>query len=87
MQDILNDETKFNQVAQMAFDAVDVDKSGQIDSTELHTALTEMAKDLGFDAPSADEVKAVLGELDSDNSGKLSFDEFKTFIRKVLESL
>ena len=35
IKDIINDEAKLREVARVAFDSVDTDKSGQIDNTEL----------------------------------------------------
>lgn len=87
IQNILNNENKFNQVARVAFDSVDTDKSGQIDSKELETVMKQVAADMEADPPSSADIKEVLDHLDSDKSGKLSFDEFKVLIRDVLVAM
>ena len=87
IQNILNNESKFNQVAKVAFDSVDTDRSGQIDSKELETVMNQVAKDMDADPPKAEDVKEVLDHLDSDKSGKLSFEEFKVLIRDVLVAM
>lgn len=38
--------------------------------------MTNVAKDIGVDTPSKDEVDEVLKELDENQDGKLSIDEF-----------
>ncbi len=85
--DILKSETKFNEVARVAFDSVDTDKSGQIDAEELEKVMTQIALDMGAEPPSKSDVIEVLEHLDSDKSGKISFDEFKVLIRDVLQAM
>ncbi len=87
IQDILSNEKKFNEVAKVAFDSVDSDKSGQIDAQELEKVMSQIAGDMGADAPSKEDVMEVLEHLDSDKSGKISFDEFKVLIRDVLQAM
>jgi Ca2+-binding EF-hand superfamily protein len=87
IKEILNDQEKFNAVARAGFDAVDTDKSGQIDSAELEKAMGEISKEIGVDPPTKEEVSEILTKLDTDKSGKLSFDEFSVFIRRILEAL
>jgi hypothetical protein len=84
---ILSNENLFLEVAKAAFDSVDSDGSGQIDSKELELAMAQIAGDMGAEAPSKDDVKEVLEHLDSDKSGKISFDEFRVLIRDVLECM
>jgi len=44
-----------------------------------------MANDMSYDPPSTDEILEVFNNLDTDNSGKIDFLEFKTLIKDVLE--
>ena len=87
IKDILNNEKKFTEVARVAFDSVDTDKSGQIDAVELEKVMVQIANDMGADPPSKDDVMEVLEHLDEDKSGKIDFDEFKVLIRDVLEAM
>jgi Ca2+-binding EF-hand superfamily protein len=87
IKDILSNEEKFNEVAKIAFDSVDSDKSGQIDAGELEKVMTQIATDLGADPPSKEDVLEVLGQLDTDNSGKISFDEFKVLMKEILQAM
>ena len=87
IKDILNNDKKFTDVAKAAFDSVDTDKSGTIDSQELEKVMVQIAGDMGADPPSSEEIIEVLNHLDSDKSGIIDFQEFKIFIREVLECM
>ena len=87
IKDILSNEKKFAEVARVAFDSVDTDKSGQIDGTELEKVMVQIATDMGADPPTKEDVMEVLEHLDADKSGKISFEEFKVLIRDVLEAM
>ena len=85
IQAILRDERKLHETAKAAFDAVDIDRSGFIDEPELKTVMCSVAGDIGMDQPSDSDVKEVLRELDTNQDGKISLDEFKVLIKQVLE--
>jgi len=87
IKDILSSEKKFTEVARVAFDSVDTDKSGQIDAQELEKVMVQIATDMGADPPTKEDVMEVLEHLDEDKSGKIDFDEFKVLIRDVLEAM
>jgi len=60
------------KVARMIFNRYDTDRSGELDEDEVVLAMQEM----GFDSdPQA--VKGFFQEHDADNSGTISFDEFR----------
>jgi len=84
IQSILNNPEKLHAVTKAAFDSVDADKSGFLEINELEEVMKSVAKDIGIDSPSQNEVKDVLSELDTNNDGKLSLEEFKTLIVQVL---
>ncbi len=87
IKDILQDTDKLNEITKIAFDAVDTDKSGSIDSIELERVLAQISSDMGADPPTKEDVNEVLKYLDTDNSGKIEYDEFKVLIKDVLESM
>ena len=87
IQDILNDEKKFNAVAKAAFDSVDTDGSGEIDRDELQKVMNNIADDMGTEPPSDEDIKEVFTHLDTDKSGKIDFKEFCVLIRDVLNSM
>ncbi len=87
VKNILSSEKLFIEVAKVAFDSVDTDRSGQIDANELEKVMAQIAADMGAEAPSKEDVAEVLDHLDTDKSGKISFEEFKVLIRDVLECM
>ena len=87
IKDILNSEKKLTEVAKVAFDSVDTDRSGQIDGQELEKVMIQIATDMGAEPPTKEDVVEVLEHLDTDKSGKIDFSEFKILIRDVLEAM
>ncbi len=71
----------------MAFDAIDTDVSGQIDSKELGTVLRDVAAKMGIHQPTDNDLAAILFELDQDGDDQVSKDEFEFLIIKVLEKI
>jgi Ca2+-binding EF-hand superfamily protein len=82
---ILADENKLKEVVKAAFESVDTDGSGFIDAPELKKVMSSVAGDIGMPEPSDNDVIEVMRELDANNDGKISEDEFKVLIKQVLE--
>jgi len=76
----LDEVTKLFSVAKLraVFDEIDEDHSGSIQASELSAAL----KKLGYVIPEG-HCRQLLGEIDIDKSGRVSFDEFTQFFRYV----
>mmetsp|Transcript_20442 Transcript_20442/g.38268 ORF Transcript_20442/g.38268 Transcript_20442/m.38268 type:complete len:96 (-) Transcript_20442:7925-8212(-) len=85
IRQILADDTKLNEVVKAAFESVDTDGSGYIDAPELKKVMSSVAGDIGMPEPSDADVLEVMQELDANNDGKISEDEFKVLIKQVLE--
>ena len=69
------------RLTKMAFDVIDADHNGYLDSDELKTVMMNVAQDIGVDTPSENEVAEVLKELDEDENGEISVEEFEVLIR------
>jgi len=81
------DKAQVEKELKGAFDMVDTDKSGFIDSSEVEKILTQYCQSKGHKCDQtklksqiADFVKA----LDTDKDGKVSFREFSDFVTKIL---
>lgn len=80
LEKLLNDEAAMKKLCKEAFDEVDKDKSGEIDESELETAMIGISKEIKIDPPTKEEVTNLLKSLDRDKSGKLNLKEFSRFI-------
>lgn len=85
ISDILGDKHKLRKITEAAFKAVDIDGSGFLERNELEIVMENVAKDIGVDKPTKEEVDEVLTELDENGDGKLSIDEFQVLIEQVLD--
>jgi Ca2+-binding EF-hand superfamily protein len=85
LRKILEDEKKLDSIARFAFSQVDKDNSGSITKQELAEIMNSIADDFGIEEPTNKEIDEVFRKLDRDESGLISFDEFKTLILRILE--
>ena len=84
LKEILNNEKKFMDVWKIAFNQVDINKTGQIEAGEFEKIFRELSEEQGSDTPSKEDILELLRYLDDDGSGKISFEEFKQLIRDLL---
>ena len=80
ISEIIKDKHKLRKITEAAFKAVDLDGSGYLERNELELVMENVAKDIGVDKPTKDEVDEVLAELDENGDGKLSIEEFQVLI-------
>ena len=78
---------KIHLVSDMAFEAVDLDNSNELEKEELAKVLRDVAKSMKINPPTENDVQAVLGELDADGDGSVSKEEFRVLIESVLEKM
>eukprot|EP00004_Rigifila_ramosa_P007666 TRINITY_DN1877_c0_g1_i1.p1 TRINITY_DN1877_c0_g1~~TRINITY_DN1877_c0_g1_i1.p1 ORF type:complete len:890 (+),score=253.53 TRINITY_DN1877_c0_g1_i1:81-2672(+) len=60
------------------FDSFDTDKSGDVDASEIGNLLSKVGE-----KPTKEEVLKIMKEVDTDNSGKIDFNEFLVVVKKV----
>lgn len=82
---IIADDSRLTEITKAAFDSVDTDGSGAIEENELKQVMQAVASDIGMSEPSDSDVSEVMKELDVNNDGKISLDEFKVLIKQVLD--
>ncbi len=80
---IISDPDLLNEISKVAFDSVDKDRSGLIDYNELAQVMSNIANTVSSEQPSDNDVDNFFKKLDSDCSGKISFEEFKVLIKEV----
>ena len=87
IKEILKDEKKFEVLTELAFKAVDKDGSGSIDQPELEKIMAQICMEMGAEVPSKEDVQEVLNDLDEGNSKSIEYEEFKDFIKDILEGM
>lgn len=73
------DNKRFRDFLKPFFSQFDMDKSGDIDKTEF----TALVRSLG-ETPTKAVVDKMMADMDTDNSGSISFDEFVTAMSELL---
>ena len=86
-KDALNKKKLFMKVSKAAFDDVDVDGSGEIDSNELGKVMIKIANQMGTMPPSKEDIKEMFDSIDTDHSGEIDFNEFQNLIKNILTSM
>ena len=86
-QAIIDDDAKLTEITKQIFDQVDADGSGQISASEMESAMNMVAEQAGIPKPSQEDCAAAMKELDTDQSGQLSFEEFKSLVVAILPAL
>ena len=84
---ILNTPNLLETVTKRAFDCIDTDKSGKIETKELKDILIQISMDFKTEPPTDEEVNEVLKHLDTDKSGTIELKEFEVLIADLLKSM
>ena len=84
VKEVLNKKEVFLKVSKAAFDDVDTDGSGEIDSNELGRVMIKIAKEMGTIPPSKEDIKEMFDNIDTDHSGEIDFNEFQNLIKSIL---
>ena len=71
----------------MAFDAIDSSEDGQLQKEELGEVLRDISVKMGLHSPTDADLAYILHEMDQDDDGQVSRDEFAFLIIKVLEKM
>ena len=70
--------------ARYAFDKLDVDQSGEISAGEIHKTLEYLASYVNITlTPTEEQIQLAITICDKDKSGKISFEEFIEFVKRL----
>ena len=66
---MLNSKNKIRTISDLAFDAVDNDRSNSLDAEELSNVMKEVARLMRITPPSDVDIQFILSELEDDTDG------------------
>ena len=81
---LINDDKVFSPIAEEAFNAVVIDKSGFIDKNEFKNCSLQVAKGFGLENPTQSAIDEVYYKLDSDGNGTIDLEEFKKYVKEII---
>lgn len=84
---ILNNETRLASMANSAFDEVDTDRSGSIDQSELHRAMSKFSSLMRQPQPKEEDVRTLYRQLDKNGDGHIDKTEFLELVRETLRRI
>jgi len=84
---ILNNETRLASMANSAFDEVDTDRSGSIDQSELHRAMSKFSSLMRQPQPKEEDVRTLYRQLDKNGDGHIDKAEFLELVRETLRRI
>lgn len=87
IEDLMKDPKTMKKVMEEAFRKVDIDGSGFLERGEFEQVLVQIAKEIGVDNPTREEVDDILDEIDENGDNRISRDEFSDLIEKVFQMI
>jgi calmodulin len=86
-EELMKDAKKMKKLMEEAFRKVDIDGSGFLERGEFEQVLVQIAKEIGVDNPTREEVDDILDEIDENGDNRISRDEFSDLIEKVFQMI
>lgn len=89
LKGILNDDVKWGEYCDQAFDKCDTNQNGEIEQAEVKKLTDELIKKIKPEAEglSEDQLKDALAKLDTNADGKINKEEFKKNSKSLLMGL
>ncbi len=86
-EQMMKDAKKMKKLMEDAFRKVDIDGSGFLERGEFEQVLVQIAKEIGVDNPTREEVDEILDEIDENGDNRISRKEFSDLIEKVFQMI
>ena len=85
INELLGDDDKLAELADKHFTDYDADKSGFLDKTEVAGVFKIVCSFLEMDDVPESHFESAWSFIETNGDGKISNNEFRTFIKKILE--
>ena len=83
--ELINNELTFDIVFEETFNAMDTNKNGFIEKSELYDMLADISKRaFKYDPPKKEGVEKIMSQYDENKDGKLSKEEIKPYLKKLM---
>ena len=82
--EILKDPAKVDKICREYFYSVDKNKNGVLEFKEIKNILAKFAEDTDTIQEPEEKINTAFNQLDSNNDGKISYEEFKTLFQNYL---
>ena len=82
--EILKDPAKVDKICREYFYSVDKNKNGVLEFKEIKNILAKFAEDTDTIQEPEEKIKTAFNQLDTNNDGKISYEEFKTLFQNYL---
>lgn len=73
---LMKNKSELKKIMESAFRSVDIDGNDLLEKSELEQVLIQIAKDIGVESPTKEDVEDILEEIDQNGDEKLSKEEF-----------
>lgn len=86
-EQMMKDAKKMKKLMEDAFRKVDIDGSGFLERGQFEQVLVQIAKEIGVDNPTREEVDEILDEIDENGDNRISRKQFADLIGKVFQMI
>ena len=84
IQELLKDPAKIEKICSDYFYSIDKNKNGVLEFREIKKILRKFAEETDTAQEPEEKIKTAFNQLDSNNDGKISYEEFKTLFQHYL---
>ena len=81
------DDANIEALARVAFDSLDVNRTGRITREQFKQGFVEFITSAGFGKPSEAFLEEYFRKFDADGSGDIDFEEFKVYMKDACDKM
>jgi len=87
INEILNDQKAIEKIARGVFLRADADHNGYISMDELDVLIKYISAECQGPSPTSKDIEEIMKSMDTNNDGKLTFEEFLPLVSDILKLL